>query len=67
MNQKEQLIAEAYATRLVEDMDLDTVVELAREYLEKQFLTFTAEELKGDIKDYGMYDDLLEQFDEKEE
>ena len=29
--------------------------------------TITAEELKGDIKDFGMYDDLLEQFDEKGE
>jgi len=57
-------LAENYATRLVDDMDMDTLVTIAIETLHQQFYTeYTLEQLKDQIFDQhgGCYDDLLEQ------
>jgi hypothetical protein len=57
-------LAENYATRLVDDMDMDTLVTMAIETLHQQFYTeYTLEQLKDQIFDQhgGCYDDLLEQ------
>jgi hypothetical protein len=53
--------AEEYATRLVDGMDLDTLVEIAITYLMEDYKTYTTEELIGEIQEHGMYDDLLEE------
>ncbi len=55
------ILAENYAVRLVEDMDLNTLVELTTEYLSNQFKTYELEELAQEIEENGCYDDLLEQ------
>ncbi len=58
---KHNNLAENYATRLVEDMDMDTLVTIAIESLHQQFYTeYTLEQLKTEIGDNGCYDDLLE-------
>ena len=54
------ILAENYAVRLVEDMDMNTLVELTTEYLSNQFKTYELEELTQEIEDNGCYDDLLE-------
>ena len=62
-NQEHNTLAENYATRLVEDMDMDTLVMIAIESLHQQFYTeYTLEQLKTEVgdKDNGCYDDLLE-------
>ena len=54
-------LAENYATRLVDDMDMDTLVQITIEHLHQQFYTeYTLEDLKTQIEDDGLYDDLLE-------
>ncbi len=53
--------AEEYATRLVDGMDLDTLVEIAITYLMEDYKTYTTEELIGEIQEHGMHDDLLEE------
>ena len=58
------ILAENYAVRLVEDMDMKTLVELTTEYLSDQFKTYELEELTQEIEENGCYDDLLEQLDE---
>ena len=55
------ILAENYAVRLVEDMDMNTLVELTTEYLSNQFKTYELEELTQEIEDNGCYDDLLEE------
>ena len=55
------ILAENYAVRLVEDMDMKTLVELTTEYLSDQFKTYELEELTQEIEENGCYDDLLEQ------
>lgn len=55
------ILAENYAVRLVEDMDMNTLVELTTEYLSNQFKTYELEELAQEIEENGCYDDLLEQ------
>ena len=55
------ILAENYAVRLVEDMDMKTLVELTTEYLSNQFKTYELEELAQEIEENGCYDDLLEQ------
>ena len=60
---KHNTLAENYASRLVEDMDMDTLVTIAIESLHQQFYTeYTLEQLKNQIFDLhgGCYDDLLE-------
>ena len=59
-------LAEKYAERLVEDMDMKTLVELATDYLSDHFKEFTLEELKTEIEEHGMYDDLLFEPEEEE-
>ena len=62
-NQEHYTLAGNYATRLVEDMDMDTLVMIAVESLHQQFYTeYTLEQLKDQIFDQhgGCYDDLLE-------
>ena len=60
-NQEHYTLAENYATRLVEDMDMDTLVMIALESLQQQFYTeYTLEQLKTEVGDNGCYDDLLE-------
>ena len=59
---KHNNLAENYATRLVEDMDMDTLVTIAIESLHQQFYTeYTPEQLRTEIEENGCYDDLLEQ------
>ena len=59
---KHNALAENFATRLVEDMDIDTLVMIAIETLHQQFYTeYTLEQLKTEIEENGCYDDLLEQ------
>ena len=54
-------LAENFATRLVDDMDMDTLVQITIEHLHQQFYTeYTLEQLKTEIGDNGCYDDLLE-------
>ena len=55
------ILAENYAVLLVEDMDMNTLVELTTEYLSNQFKTYELEELTQEIEDNGCYDDLLEE------
>ena len=55
------ILAENYAVRLVEDMDMKTLVELTTEYLSDQFKTYELEELTQEIEENGCYDDLLEE------
>ena len=58
---KHNTLAENYATRLVDDMDLDSLVQITIEHLHQQFYTeYTPEQLKTEIEDNGCYDDLLE-------
>jgi len=52
-------LAEAYAERLVDDMDVNTLISCAIDYLSEDFKMFTLEELKAEIEDHGMHDDLL--------
>jgi len=62
-NQEHYTLAEKYATRLVDDMDMDTLVQITIEHLHQQFYTeYTLEQLKDQIFDQhgGCYDDLLE-------
>ncbi len=60
-NQEHNTLAENFATRLVDDMDMDTLVMIAIESLHQQFYTeYTPEQLKTEIEDNGCYDDLLE-------
>ena len=62
-NQEHYTLAENYATRLVDDMDMDTLVQITIEHLQQQFYTeYTLEQLKDQIFDQhgGCYDDLLE-------
>ena len=59
---KHNTLASKFAVRLVEDMDMDTLVTIAIESLHQQFYTeYTLEQLKTEIEDNGCYDDLLEQ------
>ena len=52
-------LAEAYAERLVDDMDMNTLISCAIDYLSGDLKMFTLEELKAEIEDHGMHDDLL--------
>jgi len=54
-------LAEEYAMRIVDGMDLDTLVSIAVTYLEEDYKTYTTEELITEIQDHGAYDDLLEE------
>ena len=59
---KHNTLASKFAVRLVEDMDIDTLVTIAIESLHQQFYTeYTLEQLKTEIGENGCYDDLLEQ------
>ena len=59
---KHNVLASDFAVRLVEDMDMDTLVTIAIESLHQQFYTeYTLEQLKAEIADNGCYDDLLEE------
>ena len=53
--------AEEYATRMVDDMDMNCLVDIAITYLSEDYKTYTTEELIGEIQEHGMYDDLLEE------
>lgn len=53
-------LAEAYAERLVDDMDINALISCAIGYLGEDFKTYTLEELKEEIEGNGMHDDLLE-------
>ena len=53
-------LAEAYAARLVDNMDMDSLVDLATGYLSEEYKTYTLEELKTEIQDTGCCEDLLE-------
>jgi len=54
-------LAEAFATRMVDDMDMDTLVQLAIENMTDYYRDeCTTEQLKEQIK-ASCYDDLLEQ------
>ena len=56
------VLASNFAVRLVDDMDMDTLVTIAIESLYQQFFTeYTLEQLKTEIEENGCYDDLLEQ------
>lgn len=52
-------LAEAYAERLVDDMDMNALISCAIGYLSEDFKTYTLEELKAEIEGNGMHDDLL--------
>ena len=53
-------LAENYATRMVDDMDMDTLVQLAIENMTDYYRDeYTTEQLKEQIK-ASCYDDLLE-------
>jgi len=54
-------LAEEYAMRIVDGMDLDTLVSIAVTYLMEDYKTYTTEELITEIQDHGAYDDLLEE------
>ena len=43
-------LAEAYAERLVDDMDVNTLISCAIDYLSEDFKMFTLEELKAEIE-----------------
>ena len=59
---KHNTLASKFAVRLVEDMDMDTLVTIAIESLHQQFYTeYTPEQLRTEIEENGCYDDLLEQ------
>jgi hypothetical protein len=58
MERKE--LAEAYAVRLVDNMDTKDIMDLAIGYLSEEYKTYTLEELKTEIQDIGCFDDLLE-------
>ena len=54
------VLAKKYASRLVEDMDMDTLVTIAMEALHQQFYAeYTLEQLQTEIEDNGCYEDLL--------
>ena len=54
------ILAEAFATRMVDDMDMDTLVQLAIENMTDYYRDeYTTEQLKEQIKE-SCYDDLLE-------
>ena len=58
---KHNTLAENYATRLVDDMDMGTLVQIAIENLTDYYRDeYTLEQLKTEIEDNGCYDDLLE-------
>ena len=54
-------LAEAYAERLVEDMDMGTLVQIVTEHLTENFLEYEPDRLRGQIQYDGIYDDLLEE------
>jgi len=54
-------LAEAYAERLVDDMDMGTLVQIVTEHLEQNFLEYEPDQLRGQIQYDGIYDDLLEE------
>ena len=53
--------AEEYATRMVDDMDMKCLVDIAITYLSEDYRAYTPEELIGEIQEHGMHDDLLEE------
>ena len=56
------VLASNFAVRLVDDMDMDTIVTIAIESLHQQFFTeYTLEQLKAEVRENGCYDDLLEE------
>ena len=48
-----------YVIRVLEDMDMDTVMELAHDYLHQHLDKLSMVELEAEVKDF--YPDLLEQ------
>ena len=56
-----EALAEAYAERLVDDMDMGTLVQIVTEHLEQNFLEYEPDQLRGQIQYDGIYDDLLEE------
>jgi len=55
---KDELIGE-YVTRIVEDMDMDTLVSYAHDCLTSALVTLSDEDLRTEIADF--YPDLLEE------
>jgi len=53
-------LAEAYAERLVDDMDMQCLIEIATTHLTAEFENYTPDQLRGQIQYDGTYDDLLE-------
>tara|TARA_R100000808_G_C2154965_1_gene166509 strand:- start:41 stop:232 length:192 start_codon:yes stop_codon:yes gene_type:complete len=61
MYNEHDTLAENFATRLVDDMDMGTLVQIAIENLTDYYRDeYTLEQLKTEIEDNGCYDDLLE-------
>ena len=54
-------LSEAYAERLVEDMDMGTLVQIVTEHLTNAFLEYEPDQLRGQIQYDGIYDDLLDE------
>lgn len=57
MKKRSELQSE-YVYRIVEDMDMDTLVLHMQDFLHKEFDKYTEEELVTDVRDF--YPDLLE-------
>ena len=54
-------LSEAYAERLVDDMDMGTLVQIVTEHLTNAFLEYEPDQLRGQIQYDGIYDDLLDE------
>lgn len=52
----------AFADRMVDQMDMETVCTLALEYLEKEYAKYTDEQLRSEVEEYAP--DLLENTNE---
>jgi hypothetical protein len=56
---KEDVISE-YVTRTLEDMDEKTMYEMALTLMYNELATYTKEEVKTELEDHGIHDDLIE-------
>ena len=54
-------LANAYAIRLVDDMDMASIVQITIEHIEQSFLEYEPDQLRTLIKDDGLYGDILEE------